>query len=122
MIRRTLNSRLGLDFPVIKFHALGRFMTAAHYKLDNLTAIIDNNGLQIDGFVAEGMNIERIAAKWLAFGWHAMEIDGHDMSAIFQALDEAEQLKGRPSVIVDRTIKGARSPFGTFRTDAPGYH
>ena len=122
MIRQTLNSRPGLDFPVTKSHAFGRSMTAAHYKLDNLTAIIDNNGLQIDGFVAEGMNIEPIAAKWLAFGWHAMEIDGHDMGAILQALDEAEQLKGRPSVIVDRTIKGARSPFGTFRTDAPGYH
>ena len=81
-------------------------MTAAHYKLDNLTAIVDNNRLQIDGFVSEIMNIEPIAAKWLAFGWHAIEIDGHDMAAILQALDEAEQVKGRPSVIVAQTIKG----------------
>ncbi len=81
-------------------------MTAAHYKLDNLTAIVDNNRLQIDGFVSEIMNIEPLAAKWLAFGWHAIEIDGHDMAAILQALDEAEQVKGRPSVIVARTIKG----------------
>jgi transketolase len=81
-------------------------MTAAHYKLDNLTAIVDNNRLQIDGFVSEIMNIEPLAAKWLAFGWHAIEIDGHDMAAILQALDEAEQVKGRPSVIVARTVKG----------------
>jgi transketolase len=81
-------------------------MTAAHYKLDNLTAIVDNNRLQIDGFVSEIMNIEPIAAKWLAFGWHAIEIDGHDMAAILQALDEAEQAKGRPTVIVAHTIKG----------------
>jgi transketolase len=81
-------------------------MTAAHYKLDNLTAIVDNNRLQIDGFVSDIMNIEPLAAKWLAFGWHAIEIDGHDMGAILQALDEAEQVKGRPSVIVGRTVKG----------------
>lgn len=81
-------------------------MTAAHYKLDNLTAIIDNNRLQIDGFVAEIMNIEPITAKWLAFGWHAIDIDGHDMTAILQALDEAERLKGMPTIIVASTIKG----------------
>jgi transketolase len=81
-------------------------MTAAHYKLDNLTAIVDNNRLQIDGFVSEIMNIEPVAAKWLAFGWHPIEIDGHDMAAILQALDEAEQVKGRPTVIVAQTIKG----------------
>jgi transketolase len=66
MIRRTLNSRPGLDFPVTKSHAFGRSMTSTYYKLDNLTAIIDNNRLQIDGFVAEVMNIEPIAAKLLA--------------------------------------------------------
>jgi transketolase len=81
-------------------------MTAAHYKLDNLTAIVDNNRLQIDGFVSEIMNIEPLTAKWLAFGWHGIEIDGHDLGAILQALDEAEQVKGRPSVIVAQTIKG----------------
>jgi len=52
------------------------------------------------------MNIEPFAAKWLAFGWHPIEIDGHDMAAILQALDEAEQVKGRPSVIVAQTTKG----------------
>jgi transketolase len=81
-------------------------MTAAHYKLDNLTAIVDNNRLQIDGFISEIMNIEPLVAKWLAFGWHAIEIDGHDLGAILQALDEAEQVKGRPAVIVAHTIKG----------------
>lgn len=81
-------------------------MTAAHYGLDNLTAILDNNRLQIDGFISEIMNIEPITAKWLAFGWHAIDVDGHDFAQILQALDEADQTKGRPSIIVARTIKG----------------
>lgn len=81
-------------------------MTAAHYRLDNLTAILDNNRLQIDGFISEIMDIEPLTAKWLAFGWHAIDIDGHDMAAILEALDEADQTKGRPSIIVARTIKG----------------
>ncbi len=81
-------------------------MTAAHYQLDNLTAILDNNRLQIDGFTSEIMNIEPLAAKWLAFGWHPIEIDGHDPEAILAALDEADQIKGRPSIIVAHTIKG----------------
>jgi transketolase len=81
-------------------------MTSAHYKLDNLCAVVDNNGLQIDGRVEEVMSIYPISEKWRAFGWHTIEIDGHDMEQILNALDEAETVKGRPTVIIAKTIKG----------------
>jgi transketolase len=81
-------------------------MTAAHYKLDNLCAIIDNNGLQIDGRCCDVMYIEPIVKKWEAFGWNVVDINGHEMEAILGALDEAETVKGRPTMIVARTVKG----------------
>ena len=81
-------------------------MTAAHYKLDNLCAIIDNNGLQIDGHCCDVMYIEPIVKKWDAFGWHVIDINGHDMEAILAALNEAEMLEGKPTMIVARTVKG----------------
>jgi len=86
-------------------------MTAAHYKLDNLCAIIDNNGLQIDGHCHEVMHIEPIVKKWEAFGWHVIDINGHDMEAVVRALDEAETIKDKPSMIVARTIKGKGVSF-----------
>ncbi len=81
-------------------------MTASHYKLDNLCAIIDNNGLQIDGHCCDVMYIEPIVKKWDAFGWHVIDINGHDMGAILAALNEAEMVKGKPTMIVARTVKG----------------
>jgi transketolase len=84
-------------------------MTASHYQLDNLCALIDNNGLQIDGPVARVMSVEPIADKWRAFGWHVMEIDGHDMAQIVTALDMAETVKHKPTAIVCRTVKGKGS-------------
>lgn len=84
-------------------------MTAAHYKLDNLCALIDNNGLQIDGPVAKVMGVEPIADKWRAFGWDVQDIDGHDMAQILAALDKAATVKGKPSAIVCRTVKGKGS-------------
>jgi transketolase len=81
-------------------------MTAGHYRLDNLCAIIDNNGLQIDGFCCDVMKIEPITDKWRAFGWNVIDIDGHDMGQILDALDEAEGVKGLPTMIVARTVKG----------------
>jgi transketolase len=81
-------------------------MTAAHYRLDNLCAIIDNNGLQIDGHCCDVMQIEPIVNKWEAFGWHVLDIDGHDMKAIVNAFHEAAQTKGKPTMIVARTVKG----------------
>jgi len=86
-------------------------MTSAHYRLDNLCAIIDNNGLQIDGQCCDVMHIEPIVHKWQAFGWHVIDIDGHDMRAIVRALNEAETVKGKPTMIVARTIKGKGVSF-----------
>ena len=86
-------------------------MTAAHYRLDNLCAIIDNNGLQIDGPCCDVMHIEPIVYKWEAFGWHVIDIDGHDIKAIVGALNEAETLKGKPTMIVARTTKGKGVSF-----------
>ena len=86
-------------------------MTAAHYRLDNLCAIIDNNGLQIDGPCCDVMHIEPIVYKWEAFGWHVIDIDGHDINAIVGALNEAETLKGKPTMIVARTTKGKGVSF-----------
>ncbi len=81
-------------------------MAAAHYRLDNLCAMIDVNGLQIDGEVAKVMNVYPVADKFRTFGWHVIEIDGHDMAAILGALDKAENIKGRPVAIVAATVKG----------------
>ena len=84
-------------------------MTAAHYKLDNLCVLVDNNGLQIDGPVAKVMGVEPITDKWRAFGWDVQDIDGHDMAQLTTALDKAETVKGRPTAIVCRTVKGKGS-------------
>lgn len=81
-------------------------MAAAHYKAANLTAICDNNGLQIDGRVADVMNIEPLADKWRAFGWNTLEVDGHDIPALQEALDQCRNYQDGPSMIIARTIKG----------------
>jgi transketolase len=81
-------------------------MTASHYKIDNICAIIDHNRLQIDGNCSEVMNIEPIEKKFEAFGWNVFTIDGHNMQEIVEALDMAEKIKGKPTVIVANTIKG----------------
>ncbi len=86
-------------------------MTAAHYRLDNLCAIIDNNGLQIDGHCCDVMSIEPIVNKWEAFGWHVIDINGHDMKAILNAFNEAETVKLKPTMIVARTVKGKGVSF-----------
>lgn len=86
-------------------------MSAAHYKLDNLCAVLDYNGLQIDGFVKDVMNIEPIADKWRAFGWNAIEVDGHNIEELIKAFDDAEKIKGKPSIIIAKTIKGKGVSF-----------
>ena len=86
-------------------------MTAGHYALDNLCAIIDLNELQIDGRCEDVMKITPVAPKWKAFNWHIFEIDGHNMEEIVSALDEAEKIKGKPSVILANTIKGKGVSF-----------
>ncbi len=81
-------------------------MLAAHYKLDNLTAFVDYNGLQIDGPISDIMSPLPIADKWRAFGWHVLEIDGHDHTAIYDATLAAQTVQGKPTMIVARTVKG----------------
>lgn len=81
-------------------------MSASHYGLNNLCAFVDLNGLQIDGKCCDVMNIEPVDDKWNAFGWHTISIDGHDMQAIVDALDKAEKVKGKPCVILAKTVKG----------------
>ena len=81
-------------------------MAAAHYKLDNLVVIVDNNGLQIDGDIADVMSPYPIFDKLVAFGFHTIAIDGHDFDAIESALNEAKTVKGQPTAILMSTIKG----------------
>ena len=86
-------------------------MAAAHYKLDNLCIVVDNNGLQIDGNVADVMSPYPIVEKLAAFGFHVIAIDGHDFDAIEAALNEAKTVKGQPSAIVMKTTKGKDVSF-----------
>ena len=86
-------------------------MLASHYKLDNLCAIVDNNGLQIDGDVAKVMSPYPIVDKLEAFGFHVTAIDGHDFEAIEEALNTAKTVKGQPSAIVMKTVKGKDVSF-----------
>ena len=86
-------------------------MTAAHYHLDNVCALIDYNGLQIDGKVSEVKAIEPLVEKWIAFGWETVNIDGHDLDSIAEALDYADSIKNKPTMIVAKTIKGKGVSF-----------
>ena len=86
-------------------------MAAGHYKLDNLCAIVDHNGLQIDGRNEDVMNVMPIAEKFAVFGWNVLEIDGHDFEQILDAFDMAKKCKGMPTVIVAETVKGKGVSF-----------
>ncbi|NLC76020.1 MAG: transketolase [Clostridia bacterium] len=94
-------------------------MAAAHYRLDNLAAFVDHNGLQIDGPVTEVMSPEPLTDKWKAFGWHVLSIDGHDLKQILSAIEEAKKTKGRPTVIIAKTVKGKGV---SFMEDQVGWH
>ena len=94
-------------------------MSAAHYQLDNLTAIVDRNNLQIDGPTEEVMQLEQIVEKWQSFGWHTIEIDGHNMTEILKSFEQAKTLKGKPTVIIAHTIKGKEV---SFAENVVGYH
>lgn len=86
-------------------------MTAAHYQLDNLTLFVDCNGLQIDGNVRDVMNVASVPAKFSAFGWNVLEINGHDIPAIDAAVELAKRSKGRPTAIICNTVKGKGVSF-----------
>ena len=81
-------------------------MAAANWKVENLTAILDRNNLQNDDFVDDIMSIEPLADKWRAFGWNVVEIDGHDMKEVVEALEGAKAFKGQPTIIIANTVKG----------------
>ncbi len=85
-------------------------MTSAHYKADNLVAILDRNGFQLDGTTDEIMNVDPLVEKWEAFGWRVLSIDGHDMKQVVDALETAAD-PGRPTAIVAETVKGKGVSF-----------
>lgn len=84
---------------------------AAKYALTNLVAIVDHNGVQLDGFVEEVMPIEPLAEKWRSFGWDVLEVDGHDVDQLYQAFLQCIEAQKKPTVIIARTIKGKGVSF-----------
>ena len=86
-------------------------MAAAHYKIDNLCAILDYNGFQIDGSIEHVMSPLPLVDKWIAFGWNVIGIDGHNFKEIIQAFDQAETIKNKPTIIIARTVKGKGVSF-----------
>ena len=87
------------------------FMSAPHFGLDNLVAIVDSNDLQIDGNVSKVMPVEPLTDKFKAFNWHVINIDGHNFEEIRKALEEARNTKGKPTVIIAKTVKGKGVSF-----------
>ena len=94
-------------------------MAAAHFKVDNLVAIVDNNGQQIDGWNRDVMNLDPFNKKWQAFGWHVIELNGHDLTQLIDAFDRAKLIKGQPTVIIAHTIKGKGV---SFMENNPDFH
>lgn len=94
-------------------------MFAAHYKLDNLTAFVDYNGLQIDGKITDVMNSEPIDDKFRAFGWNVIVIDAHNYDAILEAIEEAKATKGKPTMILAKSVKGKGV---SFMENSPAWH
>ncbi|MFH0826827.1 MAG: transketolase [Candidatus Omnitrophota bacterium] len=86
-------------------------MASSHYRCDNLCAMLDYNGFQIDGKTKDIMELEPLVAKWQAFGWQTLEIDGHNMGQILEAYQKTESVKGKPSIIIAHTIKGKGVSF-----------
>jgi len=98
-------------------------MAAAHFKVDNLVAIVDNNGQQIDGWNRDVMNLDPFNEKWQAFGWHVIEVDGHNLVQLIDAFNQAKLIKGQPTVIIAHTVKGKGVSFmennASFHGKAP---
>ncbi len=86
-------------------------MFASNYKIDNLTAILDYNNIQGVGNVSETMRITPVKEKWISFGWHTIDIDGHDFYQIISSINEAKAIKGVPTIIIAKTIKGKGVSF-----------
>jgi len=94
-------------------------MLAPKYRLDNLCAIVDQNRIQNDDFVERTLSLEPFPAKWKAFGWHVIQANGHEISEVVQALEDAEGVKGKPSVIIAGTVKGKGV---SFMENNPDWH
>ncbi|MFH1380512.1 MAG: transketolase [bacterium] len=94
-------------------------MAAGHYKLDNICAVLDYNGLQIDGKVEDVMGIDSLIDKYRSFRWEVIEIDGHDYNQILDAYTKARQIKNKPTIVIARTIKGKGV---SFMEDVAGWH
>ena len=94
-------------------------MFGGNSRLDNVCAIVDYNRIQLDGFVKDIMDLEPLEDKWRSFGWHVIEIDGHDIAALEKAFAEAEATKGKPTVILAHTIKGKGV---SFMENNPKFH
>ncbi len=94
-------------------------MCAPYYELDNLTAIIDRNGVQNDYFVKDTMELEPLDIKLGAFGWHAITVDGHDLDELLSAFDDAKRIKGKPTIIIAKTTKGKGV---SFMENNPDWH
>jgi transketolase len=94
-------------------------MAASNFKIDNVVAIVDQNMLQATGAIKDRFDTNPIPMKWESFGWHVIQIDGHDIPQIIAALDEADNIKGRPTVIIARTIKGKGI---SFAENVVGFH
>jgi transketolase len=86
-------------------------MAAAAYRLDNVTAILDQNGIQASGPTREVFEIPAHREKWAAFGWECFEVDGHDVRSILAGLEAAARVKGKPSILIARTVKGKGFSF-----------
>jgi transketolase len=108
-----------LDWRVFTVHGDGELqegsiweaaMSAAHHKLDNLIALVDRNGLQIDGKTGDVMDIEPLGEKWRSFGWEVIECDGNDIPRLISSYDKALQVKGKPAVIIAHTLMGKGIP------------
>jgi transketolase len=94
-------------------------MFASYHKVDNVCAIVDYNKIQLDGFVKEILDLEPLADKWRAFGWHVIELDGHNIPALQKAFAEAAATKEKPTVIIAHTVKGKGV---SFMENNPKYH
>lgn len=86
-------------------------MAAAHFKVDNLTAIVDNNGLQLSGCTAANMSLEPFREKWASFGWETFAVDGHDIDQLLDILEKAKKVEGKPAAIIALTVKGKGVSF-----------
>jgi transketolase len=95
-------------------------MAAGHYKLDNLVGVLDFNGLQIDGPNSQVMAVEPVADKWRSFGWHVIEVDGHDFGPLLDAFSQAYGAKGQPTIVIARTVKGKGVSFMENAVDFHG--